>query len=98
MPLHGDFDNEDRNEECEDNATNSEVNEDEVEVRPPRKLLIKKRLVHDIDSSTLDKNSYGKLHFVNGEGKWETLTSYLGPKEDKNTKAITWTCDFPLQN
>ena len=95
ISLHGDFDNEDRTEENEDNTTDSQANEDEVDVHPPRKLLTKKRLVHDIDSA-LDKYNYGDLHLVNGEEKWETLTSYLGPKKDKNTKAIVWTGNFSL--
>ena len=95
MSLHGDFDTEDRTEENEDNTNDSQANEDEVDVHPPRKLLTKKRLVHDIDSA-LDKYNYGDLHLVNGEEKWETLTSYLGPKKYKNTKAIVWTGDFSL--
>ena len=51
MSLHGDFDTEGRTEENEDNTTDSQANEDEVDVHPPRKLLTKKRLVHDIDSA-----------------------------------------------
>ena len=94
--YRGDFDNEDRTEENENNTTNSEVDEDEVGVRPPRKLLTKKRLVHDNDSA-IDENNHYDLHFRNGEGKWKTLTGYLGPKKDKNTKTIRWTSHFPLQ-
>lgn len=94
--YRGDFDNEDRTEENENNTTNSEDHEDEVGVRPPRKLLTKKRLVHDNDSA-IDENNHYDLHFLNGEGKWKTLTGYLGPKKDKNTKTITWTSHFPLQ-
>ena len=51
MSLHGDFDTEGGTEENEDNTTDSQANEDEVDVHPPRKLLTKKRLVHGIDSA-----------------------------------------------
>ena len=94
--MHGDFDNEDRTEDSENNTTDSEVNEDEVDIQQPRKLLTKKQTVHDIDT-VLDENHYDDLHFVNDEAKWVTLTSYLGPKKDKNTETIIYKSDFPLQ-
>ena len=76
--------------------TNSDVNEDEVNVQPPRNLLTQKWLVHDIDDA-LDENNHDSLHFVNDQRKRETLTSYLTPKTDKKVKTITWESDFPFQ-
>ena len=37
------------------------------------------------------------LHFINGEGKEETLTGYLGKKKHKSAKTITLTSDIPFQ-
>ena len=42
-------------------------------------------LVYDIDSA-LDKNNYDPIHYINGNGHWETLTGYLGPKTEKTEK------------
>ena len=95
MPLVSDFEEDLSSNESEDACENDD-GDDDIVVRPPRKLLTKKRLVHDIDSSMNEEN-YDDLHFINGEGKWETLTGYLGPRKDKNTKTITWTSNFPLQ-
>ena len=68
-----------------------------VEVTTPsRKLLAKNRLVHDIES-LLNNECYDDIHFINGKRQWETLTGYLGPKTNKNTKTVTWTSDFPTQ-
>ena len=71
--------------------------DEDAEVRRlSRKLLTKNRLVHDIDSS-LNEECYDDMHFINGKGQWKTLTGYLGPKTNKNTKIITWTSDFPTK-
>ena len=68
-----------------------------VEVTTPsRKLLTKNRLVHDIES-LLNNECYDDIHFINRKRQWETLTGYLRPKTNKNTKTITWTSDFPTQ-
>ena len=42
-------------------------------------------MVYDIDSA-LDKNNYDPIHYINGNGHWETLTGYLGPKTDKKNR------------
>ena len=96
MPLNTGSDGEYRSDSSENEDSEVETDGGDGEVRPQRKLLTKKRLVHDIDSS-LNEENYDDLHFVNGQGQWETLTGYLGPKKDKNTKTITWTSDYPLQ-
>ena len=57
------------------------------------------RLGYDIDSA-LDKNNYDPIHYINGNGHWETLTGYLGPKTEKTekkTETITWTSTLPSQ-
>ena len=47
--------------------------------------MTRNRLVYDIDSA-LDKNNYDPIHYINGNGHWETLTGYLGPKTEKTEK------------
>ena len=53
-------------------------------------------MVRDINSA-LDKNNYDPIHYINGNGHWETLAGYLGPKTDKKTETITWTSTLPSQ-
>ena len=96
MPF---VENNDDDDSCSDLHESYIVQSDDEDVevrRPSRKLLTKNRLVHDIDSS-LNEESYDDIHFINGKGQWETLTGYLGPKTNKNTKTVTWTSDFPTQ-
>ena len=94
--------------EIEENDTEENLIDDEEEVEVPeqeeelnprrnRKLLTRNRLVRDINSA-LDKNNYDPIHYINGNGHWETLTGYLGPKTDKKTETITWTSTLPSQS
>ena len=53
-------------------------------------------MIHHIDSA-LDKNNYDPIYYINGNGHWETLTGYLGPKTDKKSETITWTSTLPSQ-
>ena len=53
-------------------------------------------MVHDINTA-LDKSNYDPIHYINGNGHWETLTGYLGPKTDKKAETITWTSTLPSQ-
>ena len=93
--------------EIEENDTEENLIDDEEEVEVPeqeeelnprrnRKLLTRNRLVRDINSA-LDKNNYDPIHYINGNGHWETLTGYLGPKTNKKTETITWTSTLPSQ-
>ena len=71
--------------------------QDEAVPRRHRKLLTRNRLVCDIDSA-LNRDNYDQIHYINGEGQWETLTGYLGPKRKDNTEKITWTSVLPEAN
>ena len=71
--------------------------EEELNPRRNRKLLTRNWMVHDINPA-LDKNNYDPIHDINGNGHWETLTGYLGPKTDKKTETITWTSTLPSQS
>ena len=91
--------NNDVDDSCSDFHESNIVQGDDEDVevkRSSRKLLTKNRLVRDIDSS-LNEECYNDINFINGKGQWETLTGYLGPKTNKDTKTITWTSDFPTQ-
>ena len=59
-----------------------------------RKQLTRKRLVHSIDSS-LDESNFEPIVYVNRNGNFETLTGYLGPKTNNNTKTMSWDSEFP---
>ena len=99
MPLVENNDDDDDDDSCSDLYESDIVQSDNEHVkvrRPSRKLLTKNRLVHDINSS-LNEECYDDIHFINRKGQWEKLTGYLGPKTNKNTKAISWTSDFPTQ-
>ena len=71
--------------------------QEEAVPRRHRKLLTRNRLVHDIDSA-LDRDNYDQIHYINGQGQWQTLTGYLGPKSKDDTKKITWTSVLPQTN
>ena len=102
MPLveNNDDDDDDDDDDSSSDLYESDIvqcDDEHVKVRrPSKKLLTKNRLVHDIESS-LNEECYNDIHFINGKGQWETLTGYLGPTANKNTKSITWTSDFPTK-
>ena len=61
--------------------------DNEVEQTPPekhRKTLTRSRNVNSIDAS-LNKDNFEPIHCINGNGMWETLTGFLGPKSNKTT-------------
>ena len=105
--LENDLDelNGDRDEDAmvegpsEENALKDVVSESEEEPDDQlqrvmfRKQLTYKRLVHSIDSA-LDEANFKPIVYINQKGNFEELT-YLGPKNNKNTKTLTWGSDYP---
>ena len=71
----------------EDGTIDNEVEQ----TRPPqhRKTLPRSRNVNSIDAS-LGEDNFKPIHYVNGNGMWETLTGFLGPKSNKSTQTIEW--------
>ena len=66
--------------------------DNEVEQTRPqkhRKILTRSRNVNSIDAS-LNQDNFEPIHYVNGNGMWETLTGFLGPKTNENTQTIEW--------
>ena len=66
--------------------------DNEVEQTRPQKhrqTLARSRNVNSIDAS-LNENNFEPIHYVNGNGMWETLTGFLGPKSNKNTQTSEW--------
>ena len=59
-----------------------------------REQLTRKSLVHSIDS-LLDESNFEQIVYVDRNENFETFTGYLGPKTNKNTKAISWDSEFP---
>ena len=60
-----------------------------------REQLTRKSLVHSIDS-LLDESNFEPIVYVDRNENFETFTGYLGPKTNKNTKAISWDSEFPF--
>ena len=59
-----------------------------------REQLTRKSLVHSIDS-LLDESNFEPIVYVDRNENFETFTGYLGPKTNKNTKALSWDSEFP---
>ena len=96
MIIHGNEDDLSSSDESDENIDEEGFEDhNEPRFRPPRKLLTKHRLVHDIESA-INEQSYDDLHYVNRQGNWETLTGYLGPKSSKNTETIHWRSNLNL--
>ena len=51
----------------------SDALDEELQPRRHRKLLTWKRLVNSIDTALKPEN-YNPIHYINGNGQWETLT------------------------
>ena len=52
------------------------------------------RIVNNIDVS-LNEDNFDPIHYLNGNGKCETLTGLPGPKSNKKTPMIEWQSKFP---
>ena len=66
--------------------------DNKVELTRPqkhRKTSTRSRIVNSIGAS-LNEDNFEPIHYVNGNGMRETLTGFLGPKSNKNTKTIEW--------
>ena len=59
-----------------------------------RRTWTRSRNVNSIDAS-LNEDNFKPIHYVNGNGMWETLTGFLGPKSNKNTQTIEWQSKIP---
>ena len=72
MIIHGNEDDLSSSDESDENIDEEGFeDQNEPRFRPPRKLLTKHRLVHDIESA-INEQSYDDLHYVNRQGNWET--------------------------
>ena len=97
MIIHGNEDDLSSSDESDENIDEEGFeDQNELRFRPPRKLLTKHRLVHDIESA-INEQSHDDLHYVNRHSNWETLTGYLGPKSSKNTETIHWRSNLNLR-
>lgn len=50
--------------------------------------------VHNIDSS-LDKNNFENIAYVNKDGNFEIFCGYLDPCNNNDTKQIMWASEAP---
>ena len=78
---------EDAGSDEEDGTTDNEV--EQTRPQKHRKTLTRSRNVNSIDAS-LNEDNFEPIHYVNGNGMRETLTGFLGPKSNKNTKTTEW--------
>ena len=73
--------------------------EEEIEEQPRvlrhRKTLTRNRKVNSIDASLSEEN-FDPIHYVNRFGQWETLTGFLGPKNNRQTETIQWNSELQL--
>ena len=76
----------------EDGTIDNEV--EQTRPQKHRKTLTRSRNVNSIDAS-LNEDNFEPIHYVNGNGMWETLTGFLGPKSNKNTQTIEWQSEIP---
>ena len=58
------------------------------------KTLTRSRNVNSIDA-WLNEDHFEPISYVNGNGMWETLTGFLGPKSNKNNQTIEWQSKIP---
>ena len=89
----GDYDN-DIIDCTEDDINKDERDSDVKETVNQRqahfwKELTRKRLVDNLDTS-LDKNNYKPTTYLTSKRHIEVLTSYLGPRINKNTKRLSF--------
>ena len=69
--------------------------DNEVEqTRPQKHGKALTRNVNSIDA-LLNENNFKPIHYVNGNGMWETLTDFLGHKSNKNTQTTEWQSEIP---
>ena len=77
-------------------STDESDSEGEEYCRPPRKILIKKRLVNSIDKA-FDETCFDPHNFGNVQNDEEAtvLIGYFGPKKKATTEKIKWTNKTP---
>ena len=78
---------EDTGSDEEDGTTDNKV--EQKRPQKHRKTLTRSRNVNSIDAS-LNEDNFKPIHYISGNGMWETLTGFLGPKSTKNTQTIEW--------
>ena len=83
---------EEREEEEEFRA--EEVQNQRSRVGPPNENLNKCRLVNSINTS-LNKENFEQLVYVNKNGNFETFTEYMGLEKDPKTEKLYWVSDPP---
>ena len=72
------------------------IDNDVEQTRPQkyRKTLTRSRNVNSIDAS-LNEDNFEPIHYIIGNGMFETLTGFLGPKSNKNSQTIEWQSEIP---
>ena len=89
--INGEDDQDRVSEDAVSDEEDGTIDNEVEQTRPQkhRKTLTRSRNVNSIDAS-LNEDNFEPIHYVNGNGMRETLTGFLGPKSNKNTKTIEW--------
>ena len=87
--INGEDDQDRVSEDAVSDEEDGTIDNEVEQTRPQkhRKTLTRSRNVNSIDAS-LNEDNFEPIHYVNGNGMWETLTHFLGPKSNKNTQTI----------
>ena len=84
---------EDDQDRVSENAVSDEeygtIDKEVEQTRPQKrwKTLTRSRNVNSVDA-LLNEDNFEPIHYVNGNGMWETPAGFLGPKSNKNTQTI----------
>ena len=93
--INGEDDQDRVSEDAVSDEEDGTIDNEVEQTRPQkhRKTLTRSRNVNSIDAS-LNEDNFEPIHYVNGNGMWETLIGFLGPKCIKTLKQLNGRAKF----
>ena len=94
--IRGEDDQDRVSEDAVSDEEDGTIDNEVEQTRPQKhwKTLTRSGNVNSIDA-WLNKDNFEPIPYINGNGMWENLTGFIGPKSNENTQTIEWQNEIP---